>query len=583
MTTVAVVGGFLTLVVLQRRGSSCEGELRLTVAAAPEITPAVDATAQSWVKDAKGPNNECVSVEVTAAEPVDVAAAIASAHRVTMREIGQADGATKVPDVWIPDSSTWLQRLQVAAATAKAGGRNATAPATADKPAATASAAPPADRPIVPEKFTSIGRSPVVLAVPEPLASTLGWPKTEVTWPKLLKTMNQGTPMRVGIVEPTRNAAGLSGLLAMSGAAQATGAKAQENTVAALRALVKGKSALTADLLAEYPKDKDAATLASKLGAAPLPEFAVVSYNATEPPVRLAAIYMQPSPLSLDYPYTVLPTMDPVKNPTAAQLLAALHGDTYAGELAKAGLRASDGKTGAGFAAPTGAPTTIDTGKPADPAAIVKALTTWTAVTAPSRMLAIIDVSGSMGQLVPTAGNATREQVTVEAAKGGLALFDDDWSVGLWTFSTFLDGNKDYQQLVPIAPISSQRNKLLAALNTITPKNGGATGLYDTMLAGYREVKKGWAPGRVNSMVILTDGQNEDSNSISLDGLLEQLRKEADPEKPIQVIAIGIGEDASRTELEKIVRVTGGGVFIAKDPAQIGDIFLQAIALRAAS
>ncbi|GAA1807307.1 substrate-binding domain-containing protein [Luedemannella flava] len=582
MTTIAVVGGFLTLVVLQRRGSSCEGELRLNVAAAPEIAAAVEPAAQAWAKTATGPNNQCVSVDVVSAEPVDVAAAIATAHGVPMREIGQADGKTKLPDVWIPDSSTWIQRLQAAAAKAKAGKGETVTPAPGQ---ATASANPQAaalaNKPLVPEKGTSVGRSPVVLAVPEPLAATLGWPKKQVTWPKLLQTMNQGTPMRVGIVEPTRNAAGLSGLLAMAGAAQASGAKAQENTVAALRALVKGKSALTADLLAEYPKDTDPATLATKLGAAPLPEFAVVSYNANEPPVRLAAIYMEPSPLGLDYPYTILPTMAPEKSSTANGLLAALHGDEYANALAKAGLRASDGKTGAGFSAPTGAPASIAADKPADVVSIIKSLTTWSAVTAPSRMLAIIDVSGSMGQLVPTAGGATREQVTVEAAKGGLALFDDDWSVGLWTFSTFLDGNKDYKQLAPIAPIASQRNKLLAALSGIRPKEGGATGLYDTVLAGYREVKKGWAPGRINSMVILTDGENQDSDGISLDTLLTTLRKEADPNKPIQVIAIGISEDASKAELEKITKVTGGGVFIAKDPAQIGDIFLQAIALRA--
>ncbi|MFC7479369.1 hypothetical protein ACFQX7_03870 [Luedemannella flava] len=162
--------------------------------------------------------------------------------------------------------------------------------------------------------------------------------------------------------------------------------------------------------------------------------------------------------------------MAPEKSSTANGLLAALHGDEYANALAKAGLRASDGKTGAGFSAPTGAPASIAADKPADVVSIIKSLTTWSAVTAPSRMLAIIDVSGSMGQLVPTAGGATREQVTVEAAKGGLALFDDDWSVGLWTFSTFLDGNKDYKQLAPIAPIASQRNKLLAALSGIRPK-----------------------------------------------------------------------------------------------------------------
>lgn len=583
VTTLAVVGGFLTLVILQR-GTSCDSELHLNVAAAPEIAPTISATAQRWAKDAKGPNGQCVTVDVVAAESVDVAAAIAKAHGITMREIGQANGATKVPDVWVPDSSTWLTRLQVAGAQAAAGKGAASTtapPGSTATPAADPAAASLAGKPLVPEKATSVGRSPVVLAVPEPLAAQLGWPKSKVTWPKLLSTMTQSTAMRVGIVEPTRNSAGLAGLLAMAGAAQATGAKAQETTVAALRALVQGKSALTADLLTGYPKDTDPATLATNLGAAPLPEYAVVSYNGDEPPVRLAAIYMEPAPLSLDYPFAVLPTIASPLAPVADGLLAALHGDEYAGELAKAGLRAADGKTGAGFAAPTGAPTTLTADKAPDPTSIIKALTTWSAVTAPGRTLAVIDVSGSMAQPVPTARNATREQVTIQAAQSGLALFGDDWSVGLWTFSTFLDGNRDYKQLVPIGPVSSQRTRMLNALGGIKPKEGGATGLYDTVLAAYREVQKGWAPGRVNSVIIMTDGQNQDSNGISLDSLLNTLKKTVDPKKPIQVIAIGISEDASKTELEKITKVTGGGVFIAKDPASIGDIFLQAIALRA--
>jgi hypothetical protein len=54
-----------------------------------------------------------------------------------------------------------------------------------------------------------------------------------------------------------------------------------------------------------------------------------------------------------------------------------------------------------------------------------------------------------------------------------------------------------------------------------------------------------------------------------------------DPKKPIQVILIGIGTSTSEASMRRITDVTGGGVFIAEDPANIGQIFLQAIALRA--
>ena len=68
----------------------------------------------------------------------------------------------------------------------------------------------------------------------------------------LLKQVTIGTKLRTGIVEPSRDAAGLSGLLALTAAAQASGADAQQATTAALRALATGKSALRDDLLARF-------------------------------------------------------------------------------------------------------------------------------------------------------------------------------------------------------------------------------------------------------------------------------------------------------------------------------------------
>jgi len=90
----------------------------------------------------------------------------------------------------------------------------------------------------------------------------------------------------------------------------------------------------------------------------------------------------------------------------------------------------------------------------------------------------------------------------------------------------------------------------------------------------------GWDPRSVNSVVLLTDGQNQDSNGISLDALIEQLKGLVDPKRPIQVIAIGIGDDVSEAELTRITSTTGGGTFIARDPSAIGPIFIKALSLR---
>jgi hypothetical protein len=181
---------------------------------------------------------------------------------------------------------------------------------------------------------------------------------------------------------------------------------------------------------------------------------------------------------------------------------------------------------------------------------------------------------------VPTAGGATREAVTVAAAQAGLGLFDDRWALGLWTFSTDMVGTRPYKQLVPIGPLSTGRTAMQNALRTVQPIPDGNTGLYDTVLAGYKQMQSGWDPSRVNSIVIMTDGQNDNPGGITLTTLLAQIKKIADPAKPIEVIALGIGPGVDKTELQKITSATGGGVFLAQDPSMIAGIFLQAIALR---
>lgn len=543
---------------------ACTGEVRLSVAADPEIAPALVETVARWTEDDPAIDGRCVAVEVAAVEPADVAAAIADEHGVSLTGLGRASGSTAIPDVWVPDSSTWLLRLR-----------------------APASGFTVADA-------SSIARSPVVVAMPEPVAAGLGWPATKLTWAALLGRMSTDTQLRTGIVEPTRDASGLSGLLAL-GAAAGAAPNAQQATTGALRALAAGRSALRQDLLARFPRSTDPASIASALSAAPLSEQAVISYNAARPPIRLAALYLNPAPLPMDYPYAVLPGTDPTRAAAADMLHSELLGPYFKDRLAVRGLRAADGSAGAGFAVPRGGPSpaaatpaaspspTSAGGTAAggpNPAAVDRALSTWTAVTLPARMLAVIDVSGSMLYPVPTAGNATRDAVTREAARRGLDLFDDSWAVGLWVFSTELDGAKDYRQLVPIGPLSSQRAPLVAALDTVRPKPTGDTGLYDTILAAYRTVQQGWDPGRVNSVVMLTDGDNDDDNGISQAQLIAELRTSIDPNRPIQVVIIGIGDAVSPAALEAITKTTGGGVFVTEDPAKIGDIFLKAISLR---
>ena len=151
------------------------------------------------------------------------------------------------------------------------------------------------------------------------------------------------------------------------------------------------------------------------LSAAALSEQAVIAYNAAKPPVPLAALYLEPAPLSLDYPYTIMPGIDPAKATAAEGLLAALrHRASATGSpaWACAAATASAARFAAadGRAEPGGHP--VQAAAPRHPAArpaarptaaaIDRVLSTWTAITLPARMLSVFDVSGSMLAKVPT-------------------------------------------------------------------------------------------------------------------------------------------------------------------------------------
>ncbi|MDG4805060.1 substrate-binding domain-containing protein [Micromonospora sp. WMMD980] len=551
----------------QLAGPNCSGRIELSVSAAPEVAPAVRGAADEWVANGAAVGGTCIAVNVVSAESVDVAAAVASKHGATLAGVGQASGTAVTPDVWVPDSSTWLVRL-------KAGGASAFAPANG----------------------ASIARSPVVVALPEPVAARIGWPHKELRWSDMLKQVTASKPLRAGIVEPTQDAAGLSGLLSLTAAASSTGEagspKAQEAMVGALRALATNRSSLRQDLLARFPRSTDPTAIANGLGAAALSEEDVIAYNDTKPPIKLAALYLDPAPIPLDFPFAVLPGIEPSKASAARVLFEALRSPGFKDRLAAQALRAPDGNWGNGFQAPTGAPSPANGGEKQvppsgqggaadlDPVAISTATTTWSVATQSGRMLCVIDVSGSMKKPVATANGASREQVTVAAASQGLGLFDDSWSIGLWTFSTNLQGSQDWKELVGIRPLSSNRGELQRSLASIRPSSGN-TGLYDTVLAAYKKVQQDWEPGKVNSIVLFTDGKNEDdANGISQKELLAQIKKLRDDEQPVQVIIIGIGTEVNRAELKSITDAAGGGAFVTTDPSKIGEIFLQAIALR---
>jgi len=103
----------------------------------------------------------------------------------------------------------------------------------------------------------------------------------------------------------------------------------------------------------------------------------------------------------------------------------------------------------------------------------------------------------------------------------------------------------------------------------------GGTGLYDTTLAAVRAVQRNWVPGRINTVVLLTDGKNEKDGGLSLPSLLTALQATGD--RPVRIITIAYGADADQGVLRKIAAATQGASYVAADPKEIQRIFILAI------
>ncbi|MCO8271102.1 substrate-binding domain-containing protein [Actinoplanes sp. TRM 88003] len=526
---VVVVAGGAWAGYQQWSDSGCAATVQLDVAAAPEIAPAVRSAAEAWSR-AEG---TCARVTVNAADPAGVAAAVGGEHGVNLAGVGTgARSDASGIDAWIPDSGTWLVRISSEA---------------------------PGFRPAV---LGSIALSPAVLAVPEASAAALSGPARTPKMADLVKKLDSFKP---GLVEPSRDATGLAGLLTMAGATDSAALR-----VGVMRALAAHSSTLRKDLLLK---------VGDSVGLALLSEADVIAHNARTPGNRLAALYPSPATAALDYPFAIMPGVDPEKAAAATKLRGALGGITAG--LAQAGLRGPDGTTGPGFPAPQAAPARIAPPPAPAAAALTPLLGSWTAITQPGRMLAVFDVSGSMKAKVPTAGGLTRAEVTQRTAQQGLALLDGRWSVGNWTFSTNMVGTRPWKENVPISSVATSLPELRAGISRITPKDDGDTGLFDTALAAYAAVKKGWKPGVSNSVVIYTDGANDNPGGLKIEELVARMTELRDPAKPVRMIIIGMGTAIDRNELNAIVKAAGsGGVFVATDPAKIGEIFLEAIASR---
>lgn len=394
-----------------------------------------------------------------------------------------------------------------------------------------------------------VATSPVVLAAEKSVfEESTGNLADEPTWADLVTAE---LPLVVG--DPQQDPASMATLLsAHSGLGDSDAARA-----------------LTSNLMVKLAQNAVADPLALVQSGGPVfaPTSASQVAASAGGDVELMGLTPRGGAGSLAYPYVVLPGA--AEAPGVAELREALLAPEAAAAFEAGGLAAGDGEV-----------TTPD-------AEAVQALTQeWTTLQPPSRLLAVIDVSGSMDE---KAGEASRIQITSQAAERGLGLFPDDSAVGLWVFSTNRgpDG-EDFVEVLPVRQLTAdvdgatQRELLAEASRSMDEDmTTGDTGLHDTILAAYLHMQEDWQEGFVSSIVLLTDGVNDDSTGgLSEDELIQELEDVADPERPVRLILIGMGPDVDSSALERVAQAAGGVAYTAEDPRDIGQVFVQAIAAR---
>jgi Ca-activated chloride channel family protein len=584
-------GGVL---LLNRRasGPACDsGRVALQVVADPDQAGLLRQVAGDYVSTAPVVGDRCVDVSVRSLDSPEAMAALASGW--TDPSLGPR------PDVWVPASSTWATELDLQLGAAR-------------QPSLL-----PADRP-------SVATSPLVIAMPRPMAQALGWPRQTLGWADLVGALRNaegwrafGHPewgqFKLGKTDPKLSEAGLGALLGAGMAVAGGGGRELTPAELASKAPDLGLMLLevsrapgdetdtTSSLLANLRRADQAGDALKYLSAVPLSEKSVWDYNQgrpiddpslanqrSKPRVPLAAVYPKDGTLLSDYPWLVLraPWVDDAKRAAASDFLLYLKTPAVQGRFQAAGFRSARGQPGSTINEQAGLlPDQPARVLPPPPPLLVGAtLKGWDRTKRVANLLAVYDVSGSMGELVPGTG-ATKMDLVRQAAVSSLRLFTTESNIGVWEFATNLDGPRDWRQRVPIGPISGQMpgggtrlEVLRAQLLTLRPTSGD-TGLYDTALAAYQYVKKNYVPERLNLVVLFTDGRNDDpGGGLTLSRLLERLREGQRDDRKVRILTFGYGADADLAVLRQISQATGGALFASPDPADIERVFVTALA-----
>ncbi|HZB32131.1 MAG TPA: substrate-binding domain-containing protein [Streptosporangiaceae bacterium] len=530
---------------------TCSGSpLLISIAAQPDIAPAIMEVASRFNVQPHEVRGRCVRVAVYEKEPAKVARFLAGGPFAGGEELN-VDG-------WVPESSMWVN----VARDSVAGARN------------------------VSTEVSSIASSPVVLATSRAVATEFRRDDIEPSWRMLFPkfaTLFGGprakTPVSVQMLDPSLSGAGVATMIAIR---RIIGTGRQSGPL--LTSFVRGMQRST------WSDNTTMFTYLTGLARYSRPivvstEQAVFVYNDTHRPNPATPLLPKEGSVLMDYPFAVT-TTDQARREAVEAFRWALRSRLSLETIQRFGFRTPQGLIDREIAQRyevNGYTPRLVAAAP-KPGQVDEALQAWNRLGLGTNILVLTDVSRSVGQEIPGAGE-TRLRLGIRAALLGLQLFPNDTNIGLWQYAERLDGDKPYKQLVPIGPITqrlgghSRRAELRRIAQQTRPTDQPAE-MNDTILAAYRELKRTWRPDKFNAMLVMASTNDNTPGGMSTGALLDAIREEADLQRPVQIIFVAFGTDIDTAAMERIAQATGGGVYSTRDPNQIINVFMDSIARR---
>ena len=465
--------------------------------------------------------------------------------------------------------------------------------------------------------------TPLVIAMPKPMADALGYPAKPVGFADIVALAKdpkgwasyghpEWGPFRLGKTNPNYSTSGLNFTIAQYYAAtQKTSGLTTEDLdrpdvvsfAQSVESAVVHYGDITMTFLNNWFRADARGTALTYASAVAVEEKSVIDYNKGNPDgildpgetprvpkVPLVAIYPREGTLFSDSPFIVLdaPWVTPDQKRAASLFETFVQQPDNQAKVLQFGFRPYNQQVTIG--APIEAANGVNPLEPQavldvpSPDVLVKLLDGWAAQRKAARVLLVIDVSGSMADAADGATGQSKLELAKQAATSALGQFENGDEVGLRIFSTGLtsDPADTFLDIVPIAAMQEgQRGRLRDAIGRLVPVQG--TPLYAVAAASYTTMGDGYDATKINAVVLLTDGRNDDGKASDdrqqLDGLLSELRvgSEGANIRPVRVFTIAYGKDADKSILRQVAEASNAASYDASNPATIEQVFANVI------